>query len=336
VYRIDYVIRKVVFSILTLIVVLTFNFFLFRIVPGDPVSLIINPRMRAETRERIRSEYGLDKPIWLNIEAFRETGDLNSAFDSQFAHYIRNLSQGNLGESFRLKKPVADLIAARLVPTVQLIIAAELIGIVIGAILGTVAAWKVRSKIDAVTLVAGLTAWSLPPFWLGIMLLILSRGYLPTGGYVTLGITFSNSIDRWLDIAQHLVLPASTLALLLSGAYMLVVRNSSLEVLAEDYILTAKAKGLSEWGVLFKHAMKNAALPLVTVVAMDLGMALGGTIQIETIFSWPGIGRLMFEAITQRDYPVLQGVFLLLAVSVIGANFLADLTYMVLDPRVKA
>lgn len=334
--RIDFIIRKVAFSLLTLCAVLTFNFFLFRIVPGDPVQMIVSPRMRPETRERIREQYGLDKPVWLNIESVRQTRDPLAALDSQFVHYLRNLSRGNLGVSFRQKKPVAELMGARLVPTVLLILAGELTGIVFGTIFGTIAAWKARSKIDTATLVVGLTAWSLPPFWLGIMLLILARGYLPAGGYVTLGVAFSSTADRWLDIARHLVLPASTLALLLSGAYMLVVRNSSLEVLAEDYILTAKAKGLSAVRVLLSHALKNAALPLVTIIAMDLGMALGGTIQIETIFSWPGIGRLMFDSIAQRDYPVLQGVFLLLAVAVIGANFLADLTYAVLDPRVKA
>ncbi|MCK4901330.1 MAG: ABC transporter permease, partial [Anaerolineales bacterium] len=141
---------------------------------------------------------------------------------------------------------------------------------------------------------------------------------------------------QWLDIGRHLILPAATLAIVLFGSYVLVVRNSSLEVLAEDYILTAKAKGLSEVKVLWRHALKNAALPLVTIIALDLGYALAGAIKIETIFSWPGVGRLMFDSIAQRDYPVLQGVFLLLAVGVILANFLADMTYQFLDPRVKS
>jgi peptide/nickel transport system permease protein len=175
----------------------------------------------------------------------------------------------------------------------------------------------------------------MPPFWLGIILLTFARGMLPSGGFITLGVSYASTLERWLDIGKHLVLPASTMALLLFGAYVLVVRNSTLEVLSEDYILTAKAKGLSSLRTLWSHALKNASLPLVTVIALDLGYALGGAIQIETIFSWPGVGRLMFDAIAQRDYPVLQGVFLLLAVSVIAANFLADLTYNLLDPRVK-
>jgi len=334
--RIDYILRKGAFSLITLAAVLTFNFLLFRIVPGDPVSMIVSPRMRPETRDKIREQFGLDKPLWFNVEAARETGEWRDAFDSQFFRYVSNLAQGNLGDSFRQRQPVADLIRARLGPTILLILAGEVIGILIGTVLGVIAAWKARSKIDALALVIGLTAWALPPFWLGIVLLILARGTLPAGGYMTLGVTFDSTLAQWLDIGKHLILPASTMALLLFGGYLLVVRNSSLEVLAEDYILTAKAKGLSSVRVLWSHALKNASLPLVTLIAIDLGIALGGTIQIETIFSWPGVGRLMFDAISQRDYPVLQGVFLLLAVAVIGANFLADLVYVLLDPRVKA
>ncbi len=335
-HRIDYFLRKGAFALVTLIAVLTFNFYLFRIVPGDPVSMIVSPRMRPETREQIRIQYGLDAPIWLNIEAFRETGEFKAIFDSQFFRYVQNLAHGNLGESFRQKRPVSELISERLGPTLLLIFAGEVAGILIGTVLGIVAAWKARTKVDAASLVVGLTAFALPPFWLGIVLLILARGFLPAGGYVTIGTEFGSTLERWLDIARHLVLPATTMALLLFGGYMLVVRNSTLEVLAEDYILTAKAKGLSQVGILRSHALKNAALPLVTIIALDLGIALGGMIQIETIFSWPGLGRLMFDAISQRDYPVLQGVFLLLAIGVILANFIADLTYVYLDPRVKA
>jgi peptide/nickel transport system permease protein len=336
VQRFDYILRRSFFALVTLAVVLIFNFALFRIVPGDPVAMIVSPRMRPETREAIREQYGLDKPIWINTEAAQESGDLTDIFDSQFFHYLRNLTRGNLGESFRQKKPVSELIGARLGPTVLLILAGEVTAIILGITVGVIAAWKARSKVDAGSLMVGLTAWSMPPFWLGIVLLTLARGYLPAGGFETIGATFESPIERWIDIGRHLVLPAFTLALFLFGAYVLVARNSSLEVLAEDYILTAKAKGLSEKKILWRHSLKNAALPLVTIIALDLGIAMGGMIQIETIFSWPGVGRLMFDSIAQRDYPVLQGVFLLLAVSVIGANLLADFTYGFLDPRVKS
>jgi peptide/nickel transport system permease protein len=298
--------------------------------------MILSPRLRPETRERIRHEYGLDRPVWFNLEASRETGNLLQLFDSQFFHYVRNLAGGNLGESFRLQTPVAELIRARLGPTLLLILTGEVMAILLGSLLGLVAAWKRKTPIDAVCTAVGLTAFGLPAFWLGIVLLILARGHLPMGGFQTSGVTYADPIARALDVARHLVLPTSTLAILLFGGYMLMARNSSLEVLAEDYILTAKAKGLSAVRILLCHALKNASLPLVTLVALNLGYALGGTIQIETVFSWPGIGRLMYEAIAERDYPILQGVFLFLAVGVIGANFLADLTYALVDPRVKA
>jgi peptide/nickel transport system permease protein len=333
--NLENIIRRALFNLITLAAVVTFNFFLFRIVPGDPVAMIASPRMKPETRELIREQYGLDKPLWLNWQNVSEGGNLASVLDSQFVYYLKNLAQGELGQSFRQKAPVAELIASRLGPTVLLILTGEILGILFGTLLGIIAAWKARSKIDATALFLGLIAWSMPPFWLGIILLTMSRGYLPSGGYITLGITYANAFERWLDIGRHLILPATTMALLLFGSYVLVVRNSTLEVLSEDYMLTAKAKGYSSAKALWRHALKNASLPLVTVIALDLGYALGGAIQIETIFSWPGVGRLMFDAIAQRDYPVLQGVFLLLAISVIIANFLADITYTLLDPRVE-
>ena len=334
--RTDYFIRRIVFSLITLAAILTFNFFLFRIVPGDPVSMVVSPRMRAETRDLIREQYGLDKPVWLNFEAAREQQSLAALFDSQFFHYLQSLANGELGYSFRQKQPVADLIGARIGPTILLIVAGQFTAIILGTLFGVIAAWKAKSKIDVSTLFVGLTAGSLPAFWLGIILLTLARGYFPSGGYVTIGGSFDSTLERWIDIGRHLFLPAFTLAILLFGSYVLVVRNSSLEVLAEDYILTAKAKGFSEARVLWSHALKNASLPLVTIIALNLGYALAGSIEIETIFSWPGIGRLMFDSIAQRDYPVLQGVFLLLAVSVIAANFLADLAYSFLDPRIQS
>jgi len=334
--QLDYLFRKAIFSLLTLAAIIIFNFFLFRIIPGDPLQMVLSPRMPSATRERVRVEYGLDLPIWFNVEEYKQSGDLQSIFESQFFFYLKNLIAGNLGESFRQRKPVSELIASRLGPTVLLIIAGEVTGILFGSILGLIAAWKKGTPIDAAAMMIGLTAWALPAFWLGLVLLIMARGQLPSGGYITPGLSHANFLARWLDIARHLVLPASTLALLLFGAYMLVVRNASLEVLAEDYILTAKAKGLTEIQILRDHALKNASLPLVTIIALDLGYALGGAIQIETIFSWPGVGRLMFDSIATRDYPVLQGVFLLLAFSVITANFLADITYTFLDPRVES
>ena len=334
--RLDFILRKLAFSIFTLIFVLIFNFFLFRIVPGDPVSMMVVPNMKPESVEHLRHAFGLDKPIWLNIDDARATGEISTVFDSQFFHYIRSLANGEMGISFRQKRPVIEVIGDRLGATVLLIVTGQIFGIIFGVFLGLIAAWKKKSIIDSATMFVGLTAWALPAFWVGIILLLLGRGHLPMAGMETPGAFFANEWEKYVDIARHLVLPATTMALMMFGAYMLVVRNTTLEVLAEDYILTAKAKGMRPFRILRDHALKNASLPLVTIIALNLGYALGGTIQIETIFSWPGLGRLMFDSIGLRDYPVLQGVFLVLAVAVIGANFLADLTYVMLDPRVKA
>ncbi len=333
--RLRHILRRVGFSFFTLLAVLVFNFFLFRILPGDPVQMIVNPRMRPETLQLIRSDFGLDKPIWLNLQEARSTGKVGDILDSQFFLYFKNLIKGELGDSFHFRQPVAEVIGERLGPTILLVVTGEIAGIVLGSIMGLLTAWKKKSAIDASLMTLGLCAWALPPFWLGIILLLLARGHLPMGGMMTTGVAYAGLAEKVLDIAKHLVLPASTLAILLFGSYLLIVRNTTLEVLAEDYILTAKAKGLGPLRVLKDHALKNASLPLVTLIALDLGSALGGAIQVETVFSWPGIGRLMFDAIGQRDYPVLQGVFLVLALGVIIANLLADLTYVVLDPRVQ-
>jgi peptide/nickel transport system permease protein len=333
--RLDYLIRRFAFSGITLIAVLIFNFFLFRIVPGDPVQMLMSPRMTTDTRERIRHEFGLDKPIWLNIQAWQETGKMEAIFDTQFFYYARNLTRGELGDSFRQRKPVAELLGNRIGPTVLLIAAGQIMGILLGTFFGLLAAWKKKSTFDALTMFVSLTLWALPPFWLGIIMLIMARGHLPMGGLLTPGTIYASNWDKIQDIGSHLILPSISLALMMVGVYVLIVRNTTLEVLADDYILSAKAKGLSPLQVLRSHALRNASLPLVTIVAMDLGYAIGGSIQIETIFSWPGLGRLMFDAIGQRDYPVLQAVFLLLAVVVIGANLMADLTYAILDPRIK-
>lgn len=298
--------------------------------------MLVNPRMKSETIEVIRHVYGLDKPVWINIDEARSSGRWTAIFESQFFYYLGNLAHGQLGMSFHYQAPVADLIASRLGPTLLLILAGEFTGIVIGTVLGLLAAWKKRSAFDVTVMIISLALFALPAFLLGIVLLAGAKGHLPMGGMLTPGVTYTSVLEKAQDLVKHLILPALTLALLLLGAYTFIVRNSTLEVLAEDYVLTAKAKGLKSWRILRDHALKNASLPLVTIIALDLGIAIGGMIQIETIFSWPGVGRLMFDSIGQRDYPVLQGVFLMLAAGVIIANFLADMLYSVLDPRISS
>jgi len=332
----NYILRKTAFAVATLIAVLIFNFVLFRILPGDPVKLIIHsPRMTREAQERIRANFGLDRPVWFDGERWRE-GNVLGAFDSQFAAYVRNLLRGDLGISFASRKDVADLLAERAWRTVVLVLGGDVIAIVLGMAVGLIAAWRRGTRLDLAILLWGLFSWALPTFFLGIILLILARGRLPVGGMVTPGLKPEDGLAYWADVGKHLILPTITMAIVYTSEYILIMRSGVMEVLAEDYILTAKAKGLSTLRILRDHALKNAMLPMVTMIALTFGYTVGGAIQVETVFSWPGIGRLMYEAVQKRDYPVLQGSFLLLAVSVIVANLLADLLYSVLDPRVKA
>jgi peptide/nickel transport system permease protein len=201
-----------------------------------------------------------------------------------------------------------------------------------------VAAWKLRTRIDYGALVGSLVAWSLPTFWLGIILLFIgSRHFdLPIGGKATPGLASSSNWEEWLDIGRHMILPTITFTIIFIGEYMLIMRSTMVDVLSEDFVLTAKAKGLNTYQILKDHALRNSMLPMVTIIALNLGFTVAGAIQIETVFSWPGLGQTIFEAVGRRDYPMLQGAFLVIALSVIFANLAADLFYSYLDPRVRA
>jgi peptide/nickel transport system permease protein len=222
--------------------------------------------------------------------------------------------------------------------TVLLIGLGQILSIFLGMGLGILAAWRARTAIDYGALLASLMFWSLPTFWLGIILLFWGSNQLglPTGGRITPGGNFSSIWQEWQDIGRHLLLPTLTYTIVFLGEYMLIMRSTLLDVLSEDYILTAKAKGLRTVQILRDHALQNAMLPMVTIIALNLGFTVAGAIQIEAVFSWPGLGGAIFLAVQRKDYPMLQGAFLLIAVSVIFANFVADLLYSYLDPRVKA
>jgi peptide/nickel transport system permease protein len=331
----NYILRKLGFAAITLVAVIVFNFFLFRVLPGDPVKLIIHsPRMTREAQERIQAIFGLDKPVWFDVDRFK-AGDLLGSLDSQFAAYLRNLVRGELGISFTSRQDVSELLRERVWRTVVLVLGGDVIAIVLGMALGLIAAWRRGSRLDAGILLWALFSWALPTFFLGIILLVLARGHLPVGGMVTPGLKPEDGLTYWFDVGKHLILPTVTMAIVYTGEYILIMRSGVMEVLTQDYVLTAKAKGLSTYRSLRDHALKNAMLPMVTMIALTFGYTVGGAIQVETVFSWPGLGRLMYEAVQKRDYPVLQGSFLLLAVSVILANLLAEILYSVLDPRVK-
>lgn len=338
--RTRFFLRKLVWAIVTIAFVIILNFFLFRVLPGDPAKQgVRDPRMTKAAIEAIQVRFGLDKPIINCIVALNPVrlGEcLVNPLDTQFFIYARNLLSGDFGISFHNNRPVIDVLMERLWNTVLLIGAGQILAIVIGVAVGVLAAWKARTSIDYGALLASLLAWSLPTFWLGMILLFWgSNNGFPIGGKATPGLSSAPMGDQLADVLQHMFLPTLTYTIIFMGEYMLIMRSSLLDVLSEDYILTAKAKGLSTFQILKDHALKNAMLPLVTVIALNLGFTMAGAIQIETVYSWPGLGGAIYEAVVRRDYPMLQGAFLMIAVSVIIANLLADLGYSVLDPRVK-
>jgi len=330
--RRDYLLKRAAWSLLTILFVLVLNFFLFRILPGDPTTSIAkDPRLTAETRAGLARRFGLDKPLVLNLQG-------GNPFDTQFFAYFGRLAHGDLGISFNFNRPVRDLLGERLGNTVLLVLGGQILAIVLGISLGLLSAWKNRTPFDTGAITFSLTAWSLPTFWLGILLLIIGSTYfgLPTAGKQTIGMSSASSLAQAADIGRHLLLPTLTFTIVLLGEYMLVMRSSVLEILSEDYILTAKAKGLSPVQILRHHALQNAMLPIVTLIALNLGFTVAGAIQVETVFSWPGVGSLIFDAVRRQDYPVLQVAFLVVAVSVVAANLAADLIYGALDPRIKS
>ena len=329
--RSDYMIRRLGWALLTIVFVVTLNFFLFRVLPGDPAKAgIRDPRLTRAAQEAITRRFGLDKPLLINLQG-------GNPLESQFFIYFGNLLRGDLGISYNFNRPVAALLGERLNNTLLLLLLGELLAIVLGLSLGALAAWRRGTVLDTGTLIFGLFTWALPTFWLGIMLLVVGSSYLglPVGGIRTAGKQFPTLWEQARDQGRHLIMPTITIAIVLLGEFLLIMRSALLEVLGEDYILTARAKGLTDGEVLRKHAFKNAMLPVITIIALTLGFTVGGFIQVETVFSWPGLGSAIFEAVSRRDYPMLQGTFLLIAVSVVLANLAADLLYIYLDPRVK-
>ncbi|NTU78973.1 MAG: ABC transporter permease [Chloroflexales bacterium] len=325
-----YILRRVGLALLTIAFVAMLNFFLFRVLPGDPARVMQDPRLTREAREAIRERFGLDKPLLVGAQG--------SPFDSQLFRYLGGLSRGDLGISFNFNRPVADLLRERLINTVLLVLAGETLAILAGIALGVIAAWRCGAALDTGILVFGLFTWALPTFFLGIILLIVGSTYLglPVGGIRTPGAVYAGWWEQVADVGRHLVLPTLTLTIVLLGQFLLIMRGTLLDVLGEDYILTARAKGLSDSQVLRDHAMGNAMLPMVALIALTLGFTVSGSILIESVFSWPGLGSVVYEAVGRRDYPMLQGAFLLFTVSVVLANMVADLLIVALDPRVRS
>ena len=313
---------KVGAAVLTLIFVLIFNFFLFREI-GDPTTQLARlPGATDKEIEQLKSDYGLDKPLL-----------------GQFADYVGDTATLDLGISQNTREPVWEEIKDALPWTLLLVGTGTLLATLIGAWMGVKAATKRGTKTDDGLLGFSLFTYAAPEYWIGIILILLfavAWPIFPAGQQATPGVEFASWFDEALDVVDHLILPATAMTLMLLGQYFLIMRSSMVDVLTEDFITVKRAIGLPWDRVVRKHAVPNALLPLVTLAALQFGAVVGGLITIETIFSWPCLGELSFEAINDKDFPVLQGTFLVFSAGVILANLLADCLYFVLDPRVKA
>ncbi|GLY66706.1 ABC transporter permease [Amycolatopsis taiwanensis] len=303
----------------SLFLVVVLGFLLFRMIPGDPVATMtrekpFDPAQLARLRERL----GVDKPLY-----------------QQFLDYFFGIFRGDLGQSYAYNRPVADLIAERFWPTVLLVGTATVLAIALGLWLGVRAAWRRGSAFDRTHTGIALTLWSVPQFWLGLLLLIVTRGLFPSGGMRSPD-TPPGFLPQTLDVLRHLALPCLTLLAVIYAQYMLVMRSSLLGEMNADYLTTARAKGLRDDVVRRRHAVPNALLPTVTLIFLQFGLVVSGTVTVEAVFSWPGLGYLTYQALRVPDLPLLQGVFVVLAGSVIVMNLVAEVLYRVLDPRVRA
>jgi peptide/nickel transport system permease protein len=313
---------KATAALLTFAFVLVFNFFLFRVM-GDPTTQLARlPRATPQEIEKLRADYGLDKPLL-----------------GQFTDYVGDTLRLDLGTSQQTRRSVWTEITDALPWTLLLVGTGTLLATLIGAWMGVVAATRRGRKTDDGLLGFNLFTYAAPEYWIGIILIILFAvdiSIFPAGQQMTPGVDFSSFLDQALDVADHLVLPATAMTLTLLGQYFLIMRASMVDVLTEDFITVKRAVGLPWERVVRRHAVPNALLPLVTLSAIQFGAVVGGAITIETVFSWPGLGLLTFNAINDKDFPVLQGTFVIFSAGVILANLLADCLYFYLDPRVQS
>jgi peptide/nickel transport system permease protein len=316
-----FVTGKVLGSLATLAFVVAFNFFLFRVVEGDPVANLFRGRNLTQSqREQLTKEFGLDG----------STG-------SQFVSYVKQTAQLNLGRSYTNNQPVASEIRRKAGPTIALVGISTLLSAVFGVLLGIAAAWRRRTKTDYTVTTFTMATYSMPDFWLGMLLLTafaVALPWFPVGGLVDPN-SDATGVAKLADEAKHMVLPAVTLTLAYLGEYALVMRSSLLETMREDYLVLARAKGLRDILVRNRHAVPNALLPVVTLIAINFGFVLSGAIAVEAIFSWPGLGLATYDALQGPDLPMLQGLFLVFSAAVIFFNLIADLLYAHLDPRVR-
>ncbi len=317
----QYVAGRLLQSAFLILLVVTLGFFVIRLAPGDPVLYLYGAQnVSPEILDAMRRQWGLDRPLW-----------------EQYGAYVGNLLHGNLGYSQVNQQPVSRMLA-RIVPnTLLLMIPSLALATTLGVLLGIAAARRLNSWVDYLISAVSMMGYSTPPFWLGLIFIVIfasSLRWLPTQGMTTLG-SSAAGLGHALDVAAHMVLPLGVLVWWYLAAFARLTRASMLEESRKPYLTTARMKGLSEARVVYRHALRNASRPVLTILGLHLGTMLAGTVMTEVVFAWPGMGRLTFNAIIQHDYPVVLGVFVVLGVTVVLANLLIDLLYVLLDPRIR-
>lgn len=317
-----YTLARLLKAMVILLAIVVLNFCLIHAAPGDPAAVMAGEAGATDELflAQLREKFGLDQP-----------------FHVQLWHYVSGLLHLDMGYSYRQDAPVLTLILERLPATILLTGAAFVISILIGVLAGVLAAMRVGRWADTVITVMSLLLYATPLFWVALMAILLfsvQLGWFPAYGMEQIGSDLTGAA-RWLDIAHHLVLPATTLGLFFTATYARMTRASFLEVASEDFVKTARAKGLPERTIARRHILRNAILPVVTLAGLQAGQIVGGAVLTETVFAWPGIGRLMFDALLQRDYNLLLGVFLISSAMVLLFNLITDLVYLLIDPRIE-
>jgi peptide/nickel transport system permease protein len=318
-----FVARRLFYAAILVIAVLVLSFLLIRLAPGDPVDTLAGQMggMTEAFRADLRAEYGLDRPAL-----------------AQLGIYLERVAAGNLGYSYFFNLPVLSLILQRLPATLVLVLTALVVAVASGTMLGVLASRRPNGLLSQLITVVSVVGYSAPVFWTGMLLILLFASAIPV--LPVSGMTSADISRGWfpdaLDVAHHLVLPALSLALVYLAQYSRLTRASMLDVLGADYIRTARAKGLEERTVFLKHAFRNAVLPIITVVGLQFGNLLAGAIVVETVFNWPGLGRLAFDSVLRRDYPTLLGLLFFSSFLVIVANQIVEVCYRLADPRIKA
>jgi ABC-type dipeptide/oligopeptide/nickel transport system permease component len=310
---ISFIIRRVLLAIPTVLVVITVVFFSVRGLGGDPAMAILGDRATPQALEAMRERLGLNQPLW-----------------KQYTSFLLDLARGDLGKDIRTDQPVIELFKRAVPYTLDLAIWATVIGILIGVPTGVLAALKWNTPLDFVGRFVGILGFSFPTFYLSIILLFLFS--LTLSWFPMMG---GGELNNWLERAHHLFLPALSLGLIKSAFVMRLTRSSMLNVLHEDYVTTARSKGLKEWVVIYKHALRNSLIPVVTMIALYLAVTIGGSIEVEIVFNRPGLGKFLIGAIQERNYPVIQSGLVVLAVFIVLVNLITDLSYALIDPRIR-